>query len=126
MFQLTVSVATLDQLYTLSGHLAELDFLSAPVIEQTVQPAQPAGVVTVSPSPVTSQGSADTEHQPATDRQVNYLNDLASKAGWKLHLFEDAVISLYGLEDYAQLTKQMASDLITRLQNQEFQPQVQI
>lgn len=51
----------------------------------------------------------------ATDRQIHYLNDLSLNAGWKLHVFEDAVTALFELDDFSELTKQKASDLITWL-----------
>ena len=117
MFQLTVTVATLDQLYALSGHLAELDFLSEPALEQAASPVHVAQSSAKGRDAVQVQTAGDTEGELATERQVNYLNDLAAKAGWKLQAFEDHVKALYDLDDFSRLTKQIASDLITRLQD---------
>jgi hypothetical protein len=117
-----VSVPTLDQLYELAGHLAELDFLSQPAA------TQPAAAESVAPGDVSvetaPQPSPNGDDRPATDRQINCLNDLASKAGWELHVFEKRVASLYDLADFAKLTKQMASELITRLQNNDLNPEL--
>ncbi|MEZ4522457.1 MAG: hypothetical protein R3A46_12560 [Thermomicrobiales bacterium] len=119
MFQLTVSVTSLDQLYTLSGHLAELGFLAEPAVEQS-SPVQRSDSA---PTPPEASGlHREGKDQLATDRQVNYLNDLALKAGWDLSAFEEAVTELFNLEGFSLLTRRMASDLISWLQNREFQP----
>ena len=122
MFQLTVSVSTLDQLYALSGHLAELDFLSEPAVERATSPTEGTQGSANGHRTEQVQAAGDVEGKLATERQFNYLNDLATKAGWKLHAFEDRVKALYDLDDSSQLTKQMASDLITGLQNGDHSP----
>jgi hypothetical protein len=124
LYQLTVTVSTLDHLYERAGYLAEPDFLSQLAVPQRITGPQLARQTEASAQD-RSQPTSDSDHRPATDRHINYLNDLASKAGWKLHVFEDAVVSLNGPDDFAHLTKSMASDLITRLQNNDFHPQPQ-
>ncbi|MEZ4522932.1 MAG: hypothetical protein R3A46_15035 [Thermomicrobiales bacterium] len=119
MFQLTVSVTSLDQLYTLSGHLAELGFLSEPAVEQ--RPPAPHADNKKGASEL-ADAHRDGTAQLATDRQVSYMNDLALKAGWDLPTFEEAVIALFNLDDFSHLSRPMASDLITWLQQDDFIP----
>jgi hypothetical protein len=123
MNQLTVTVPTLDPLYELAGHLAELDFLTQAVAPQPRAAAQS----TVQPEASAKAGphlSSNGDDRPAPDRQVKYLNDLALKAGCDLHVLEERVASLYDLADFAHLTKQIAREPITRLLNNDLHPRL--
>jgi hypothetical protein len=131
MFQLTIQVTTLDELLEVGAHLQALPFLdfndpNIPTPAPTPAAAQPAPPPAERESKPTN-GSAYPEtgtqpFQPATDNQWNFLMDLAERNGWERDDFEIALMDYYSVGSTTEISKKIASDTITALQNGEFKP----
>lgn len=53
--------------------------------------------------------------QPASDKQLNYLRDIALRRGMTVRQLDDDARSRYGVETFRQLTRSQASRMIDEL-----------